>query len=151
MILQLISVRFSENHPRYSPFTVLSLTVTFLLCQNASFVSSSQSSISRFSIYWKEYFPFIFTLRSFTSWLSMNKYSDTISVSTSVISCDFHPNSCDSTWQRSRRMCSHSRTALIPPSTQSVILPFSAYQIAARVLSSMEESAMVNPFTCHRG
>ncbi len=151
MILQLINVRFSENHPRYSPFTILSLTVTFLLCQKASFVSSSQSSISRFSIYWNEYFPFIFTLRSLTFRLSMNKYSDTISVSTSVMSCDFQPNSCDSTWQRSRRICVHSRTALIPPSTQSVISPFSAYQIAARVLSSIEDSAMAKPFTCHRG
>ncbi len=43
------------------------------------------------------------------------------------------------------------RTALIPPSTQSVISPFSAYQIAARVLSSIEDSAMAKPFTCHRG
>ena len=39
IILQLINVRFSENQPKYSPFTVEFSTTTFLLCQNASFVS----------------------------------------------------------------------------------------------------------------
>ena len=49
-----------EYHPRYSPLITLFSTVTFLLCQNASLVSSSEWSIFMFSIYWNEYFPFIF-------------------------------------------------------------------------------------------
>ena len=45
------NVRFSQYHPRYSPFTTLSSTVTFLLCQKASLVSRLEFRIIMFSTY----------------------------------------------------------------------------------------------------
>ena len=48
------NVIFSLYHARYSPFTTLFLTVIFLACQKASFVSKMQFSNIESSIYWKE-------------------------------------------------------------------------------------------------
>ena len=51
MMRQLIKVNPSEYQPKYSPFTVLFFTLTFLACQKASLVSRMESSITIFSTY----------------------------------------------------------------------------------------------------
>ncbi len=80
MIRQRSSVRPSEYHARYSPLTVLSRTVTFSPCQNASFVSKMQCSNTAFLMYWKEYLPVKITLRKVRFSERIMKYSLTARV-----------------------------------------------------------------------
>ena len=69
--------------------------------------------------------------------LSRNRYSDSTEEDTREISSDFQPNSVETIWLSATRIPLHSRTALTPPSTLCRITPSVAYQMAARVFSSM--------------
>lgn len=128
-----MSVKFSENHARYSPLIIESFTITFLLCQKASFVSSMQFSSSRFSIYWKEYFPCISTFFSFTFLLSKKIYSDMIFVFSIFILLHFHPNSGETILQFFISVLQHSLNSFIPSNLQLSINPSSEYHIGALV------------------
>src|SRR5699024_1659882 len=109
MILQLISVRPSEYQARYSPFIVLSFTVTFFPCQNASFVSKVQFSNTAFSMYWNEYFPWKVTWENLRFSERIIKYSLwAVQFFISIFLTD-QPNSGEIMSQSSRTTSLHSR------------------------------------------
>ena len=153
IIVLMVSIKRVKYYglTRYSPLTRLSDTLTFLLCQKASLVSRILSLISRVSTYWNEYFPCSSTFWSLSAELSKNGYSAVSLQRSSVRPSDFQPNSGEWISQSERRMFLHSRTALIPQSVQRSITPFSAYQMAARVFSSIVQLHMEKSTVCHRG
>ena len=135
MILQLIRVKFSLNQPKYSPFTIEFSTTMFLLCQNASFVSSSEFFIDKFSIYWNEYFPFIFKLKISTFFVPKRKYSEIIEELYIFILLHNQPNSGDSISQPDIAIFPHSRKHFIPRILHFSISPSNEYHKGALVLS----------------
>ena len=139
MILQRTRRRFSLYHARYSPLTTLSSTVMFFPCQNASFVSSTESRIVTFSTYWNEYLPCMRRFSISMPRVCMNGYSD-LSVQSVILSPrQNQPNSVDSISQPLSTVSSHSRSALMPPRRLfSTRIPRS-YQSAARHLSVSSE------------
>ena len=61
------------------------------------------------------------------------------------------PNSGESIVLLSMLMSLHSRTALMPPRVELLMRPWRAYQMAARVSSSMVTFCSEKPVVCHRG
>ena len=141
----------SEYQPRYSPFTRQLRTVTFLACQKASLVFSSQFSTVRSSVYWKEYLPLSFRPLILPRRLPNRKYSEVISQPSSTKSSHRQPNSGDTTRQPRKVTSRHSRKHLTPSISQSRSSPSSAYQRGARVRVSNRQSRIKNLLVCQKG
>ena len=151
MILQLISVKFSEYHARYSPFTRLFFTVTLCECQNASFVSKLQSSNTASLIYWKEYLPLKSTFVKCRFSLRIIKYSDCAAQFFMFIFFTDQPNSGETISQFSILTLLHSRSALMPCSfVERISMPFE-YQSAARQSSVISQESIFRFSSCQKG
>ena len=144
-MVQLINVRFSEYHARYSPLIKLSLTVTFFACQKASLVSNLQLFISTFSTYWKEYFPLNVTFSKTISEDLMRKYSDSAEVLVILRPFTDQPNSGEMMEESMISASKHSRRAFMPWSFVLLIFMLSEYHNAARHLSVISLELILRP------
>ena len=137
MMVQFSNVKFSAYQARYSPLTVQLRTTTFFACQNASFVSKLQFSITESVTYWKEYFPLKLTLLNFKLADFSAKYSPAMVLSLMLTFLQNQPNSTELTSQPSMWMFSHSRSALMPCNLLFCMEISRVYHNAARQSSVM--------------
>ena len=149
--VQFSKVTFSQYQARYSPFTTLSLTMTFLACQKASFVSKSQFVKTESVMYWNEYLPLSFTLSNVRCSERSIKYSLSALVSSILIPRTDQPNSGDMMSQPLILIFAHSLSALIPCIFVSAISASSVYQRAARHASVISLPEIFSPLSCQKG
>ena len=145
--------RLRECHPKYSPFSSESYTVTFSTSQNASFVVILAWWISTSFTYWKTYLlslsnPSMRMLR-----LNMNGYRPSCSfrffMSNRLNLQKTSSASLISTFSISMSVI--SRNILGASMRVSVIFKWSEYHRAERPPTSKKQRSMTKPRTCQKG